>query len=337
MPCPRSLRGSIAQIYLEPPCCYTTIPILPRDHISSTISNIRSRRQRTRYGRIHRASFSTSRSPRLASPRDPSYYEILDIPVTATPAEIKKQFYSLSLRHHPDRNRNDPGASSRFAKISSAYQTLSNTTKRATYDRDHGIHAFSSSSTHSTANPGQHPMGSYSSYSQHGSGGGGGASYFGSRPASGLSKRRGTFRGPPPSFYAHGGYGNRKAPKRDSGFTAGAAGGTGTKSSYGPESGKNEDPMSFIDRNPISHFNARGHYRTQTAEDQRREQRRSRQARAAINDQYIGSRSDFIMRFISVFGILFGAAALTGIRLTDSPSDIAISGTGRGYSSVKDS
>ncbi|PLB54410.1 DnaJ domain protein [Aspergillus steynii IBT 23096] len=254
------------------------------------------------------ATFSTTASFRYAAHREPNYYDILGVPVTASGAEIKKQFYSLSLRHHPDRNRDDPTASERFARISSAYNVLGNHTKRATYDRDHGILAHHMS-THSTAAPGQHPMGSYSSHSAnlHNTG----ASYAGSRPASGLSKRRGPFRGPPPSFYAHGGYGNRKPPP-GAGFGAAGAGGAGAGAGA---SGRvhEDDPTSFIDRNPVYHFNARGHHRTQTAEDVRRQQRRSREMGSATTDQYIGTSGDFAMRFIVVCGMLVVTAGLAGI------------------------
>ena len=95
------------------------------------------------------------------------------------------------MRHHPDRNRTDPNAGQRFARISAAYNVLGNASKRAVYDRDHGFHQV-----HASAAPGHthaHPMGSHSSYA-------------GSRPASGLSKRRSAFHGPPPSFYEQGGY-----------------------------------------------------------------------------------------------------------------------------------
>ncbi|KAE8349482.1 hypothetical protein BDV28DRAFT_60647 [Aspergillus coremiiformis] len=240
-------------------------------------------------------SFSTYSAQHAAS-HEPNHYEVLEIPITASPAEVKKKFYALSLRHHPDRNRNDPKASSRFARISSAYDILSNHTKRAAYDREHGIIAHHPS-THSTANPGQHPMGSHSSYSAnlHTKG----QSYAGSRPASGLSKRRGQFRGPPPSFYAHGGYGNRKAP-----------GGTSSSSAAG--GWKEDDPTAFIYRNPVAHFNAQGHYKTQSAEDARRQKRQSSAMRAELDKQYIESRGDFALRFIIVCGILMGAVSMTG-------------------------
>ncbi|KAE8146694.1 hypothetical protein BDV25DRAFT_169675 [Aspergillus avenaceus] len=244
-------------------------------------------------------SFFSTSSTRRATSREPNHYEILDVPITASAAEIKKKFYALSLRHHPDRNRNDPDASSRFARISSAYDILRNHTKRAIYDRENGILAHHYNNTRSTATSGQHPMGSHSSYGAnlHTKG----ATYAGSRPASGLSKRRGQFRGPPPSFYAHGGYGNRKAP----------GGGAASASAAGGGSKGDDDPTSFIHRNPVNHFNARGHYRTQTAEDTRRQERKSKVG-AAINEEYIGNKGDFAVRFIVVCGILFGAGALTG-------------------------
>ncbi|KAL5050313.1 hypothetical protein BDW71DRAFT_173591 [Aspergillus fruticulosus] len=302
---PRPSRTPFTQFLLANFRCHQAV--LPHDRIPST-SNLRSYepRRRHRYGYDHgrytrKEAFSTTSARSRASSREPTLYEILDVPVTATPAEIKKKFYALSLAHHPDRNPNDPSASSRFARISSAYQTLSNSSKRSTYDHDHGIHSRTSQSTHSTATPGQHPMGSHGSH---------GASYFGSRPASGLSKRRGVFKGPPPSFYAHGGYGNNRVRRAGGFYSAGSGSGGGSAGAAG-STGKEDDPTGFIDRNPISHFNARGHYRTQTAEDARRQERRSR-VDADINKQYIGSRGDFALRFIAVSSILLGAGAVAG-------------------------
>ncbi|KAJ9303700.1 hypothetical protein DTO217A2_6809 [Paecilomyces variotii] len=244
------------------------------------------------------AAFFSTTAPAYA---EPNYYEILNVPVTASTAEIKKQFYALSLTHHPDRNRDDPNATARFANISSAYNVLGNSSKRARYDRDHGIIAHNTSSTHSTATPGQHPMGSHSSHgsSLH-------KSYVGSRPASGLSKRRGPFRGPPPSFYAHGGYGRTGRTGAGAGASSSssaARGGAGATSSE-------EDPTSFINQNPVHHFNARSHFRTQSAEDERRQRRRMRDLGLDVNQNIGGS---LLLRFLAVCGILAGAGMTAGM------------------------
>ncbi|CRG85446.1 DnaJ domain protein [Talaromyces islandicus] len=251
--------------------------------------------------------FSTT--PRVAYPRSrqATHYETLNVPVTATAAEIKKQFYALSLKHHPDRNRSDPNATERFANISSAYQTLRDSSKRARYDRDHGIAATS-----------QHPMGSHSSAGTHmrNASGGSSSSYVGSRPASGLSKRRGTFKGPPPSFYAHGGYGARGSrPGAASGSYTGTGGSEMGSSKTSGTAPTEEDPSSFIHNNPVWHFNAKGHFKTQAAEDARREQRRSHRRRSdqEIRDSGVDSSGSLILRFMIVSGILVSVASLGGI------------------------
>ncbi|PWY86221.1 DnaJ-domain-containing protein [Aspergillus heteromorphus CBS 117.55] len=271
-----------------------------------------------------RTAFSTTSTPRASARGEPTYYEILDVPPSASQSEIKKQFYALSLKHHPDRNRNDPSASTRFARISSAYNILSNATKRSIYDHDHNIRAHGSS-THSTANPGQHPMGSYSSASAnlHTQG----ASYAGSRPASGLSKRRGTFKGPPPSFYAHGGYGS--TGRRQPGATAGGGAAAGGEGGRAKKVNQEEDPTAFIERNNVWHFNAKGHYRTQTREDERRYERRSRAMGSSINEQYIGTSVSYVLRVVVVCGILLGAGALTGMAQNDLGSGKKVSASTR--------
>lgn len=62
-----------------------------------------------------------------------SYYEILEIPKTASETEIKKAYRALSLKYHPDRNKS-PDAQSTFQKISEAYETLGDPNKRKQYD-----------------------------------------------------------------------------------------------------------------------------------------------------------------------------------------------------------
>jgi molecular chaperone DnaJ len=62
------------------------------------------------------------------------YYEVLGLPRSATGEDVKKAFRKLAFQYHPDRNH-DAGASDRFKEINEAYEVLSDTDKRAAYDR----------------------------------------------------------------------------------------------------------------------------------------------------------------------------------------------------------
>jgi DnaJ-class molecular chaperone len=62
-------------------------------------------------------------------------YQQLGIARGASEAEIKKAYRSLAKQLHPDRNKDNPKAAERFAKVSQAYEILSDKDKRARYDR----------------------------------------------------------------------------------------------------------------------------------------------------------------------------------------------------------
>jgi curved DNA-binding protein len=63
------------------------------------------------------------------------YYEILGVPRTATPAEIKKAFRKAAREHHPDKKPGDKAAEQRFKDLNEANEVLSDPDKRAKYDR----------------------------------------------------------------------------------------------------------------------------------------------------------------------------------------------------------
>lgn len=63
------------------------------------------------------------------------YYELLGVKKTASDAEIKKAYRELAKKYHPDRNKGNKEAESRFKEISEAYAVLSDSDKRAQYDR----------------------------------------------------------------------------------------------------------------------------------------------------------------------------------------------------------
>lgn len=63
------------------------------------------------------------------------YYKLLEIPKTATEAEIKTAFRKLARKHHPDLNPNDESAKQKFQLVNEANEVLRNPEKRKKYDK----------------------------------------------------------------------------------------------------------------------------------------------------------------------------------------------------------
>ncbi|MFZ2490055.1 MAG: DnaJ domain-containing protein, partial [Thermoanaerobaculia bacterium] len=63
------------------------------------------------------------------------YYELLGVGKSASEDEIKKAYRNLAKKFHPDKNKGNKEAESRFKEISEAYAVLSDKEKRAQYDR----------------------------------------------------------------------------------------------------------------------------------------------------------------------------------------------------------
>ncbi len=63
------------------------------------------------------------------------YYEVLGISRDAGADEIKKAYRQAALKYHPDRNKTDPDAESKFKEAAEAYEVLSDPEKRQRYDR----------------------------------------------------------------------------------------------------------------------------------------------------------------------------------------------------------
>lgn len=223
------------------------------------------------------------------------HYAALGLQPGAGLSEIKKSFYSLSKTHHPDRNpQNQAEASKKFTAISDAYHVLSNPEQRERYDREMQLQ-----------------RGGPRSYSSP-SGGSGFSS--GGRKASGLSKRRGTFRGQPPSFYRSGGWGasseKREANVGEDARNAEARRRQGQEQEQppqGPFAGTTGSWPFSRDPNDVSHFDRDGHFKTQSSvEEQLRKGRRRRRGVIATPDDMVDddSAAGAIGRFIQVCGML---------------------------------
>ena len=63
------------------------------------------------------------------------YYELLGVKKTASADEIKKAYRRLARKHHPDLNPGDKAAEKKFKEINEGYEVLSDSKKKAEYDR----------------------------------------------------------------------------------------------------------------------------------------------------------------------------------------------------------
>ncbi|MCJ1283566.1 hypothetical protein MMC26_002897 [Xylographa opegraphella] len=242
-----------------------------------------------------------------------NHYEVLQVPPDATAAAIKKQFYHLSRIHHPDHNPTDPTASTRFVAISTAYAVLGSPSSRSKYDREH---LPSTAASHPP-----HRQGSHSSAS----------TPFGARPASGLSKRRTRFHGPPPSFYRSGGWGTqgakRAAGQEGSASESGAAAGEGsagnafrggTSAGAGEASGTagrgaagggfspGQGPHGWTAWSDVPHFDREGHLWTQEQQEMRRKRRMEWEG-----EQHDARGPGILFNFLLISGVVGFASLVT--------------------------
>jgi curved DNA-binding protein CbpA len=254
----------------------------------------------------------------------PNHYETLGLQQNATAGEIKKyavnvpllrfilesisteiemmrtntkvktrQFYALSKLYHPDLSP-APDASQKFVKISEAYHVLGSTTKRVSYDRDY-------SRVHSPVRRG-------GSHSSHTAREGSGTSPVGGRPASGLSRRRTQFRGPPPSFYNAGGYGSTSS-RREHPSASSSHGNSSQPRQQNPES----DPYAYSN-NDTAHWDREAHYRTHETLRQRKE-RIDSQNRTNLEEYNVGGSLMWNFLLVSsIVGIVTGASVILSGR-----------------------
>jgi len=68
------------------------------------------------------------------SKKEKNLYETLGLPSSATHVEIKKAYFDLTFKYHPDRNENSEEAALKFREVTEAYEILGNYGLRKRYD-----------------------------------------------------------------------------------------------------------------------------------------------------------------------------------------------------------
>ncbi|XP_062204381.1 chaperone protein dnaJ GFA2, mitochondrial-like isoform X2 [Phragmites australis] len=63
------------------------------------------------------------------------YYDVLGVSKDASAPDIKKSYYALAKKFHPDTNKDDVDAEKKFQEVNRAYEVLKDDDKRETYDQ----------------------------------------------------------------------------------------------------------------------------------------------------------------------------------------------------------
>ena len=59
------------------------------------------------------------------------YYGVLGVAKNSNQKDIKKAYYQLAKKYHPDTNKDDPAAMKKFQEVSEAYEVLSDEEKKS--------------------------------------------------------------------------------------------------------------------------------------------------------------------------------------------------------------
>src|ERR1700689_186776 len=71
----------------------------------------------------------------MATTTKQDYYELLGVSRKAAQKEIRQAYRKLARKYHPDLNPGDKSSEEKFKQVQEAYDVLSDTKKRQTYDQ----------------------------------------------------------------------------------------------------------------------------------------------------------------------------------------------------------
>ncbi|EAZ29104.1 uncharacterized protein [Oryza sativa Japonica Group] len=124
---PLPLRSSRRRFAAPPSPLVLRAVASSRDGPSTRLSSPAPAPPRRRRRASVRARAGAGRGGRGESP-----YDVLGVPPSAPPEEIKRAYRRLALKFHPDVNK-EPNAQEKFLRIKHAYNTLMNSESRSKY------------------------------------------------------------------------------------------------------------------------------------------------------------------------------------------------------------
>ena len=112
------------------PAAPLSVATLARRHFLFTLNYSFRRATRPPYSLL---GYTPRRTFLGRGDKQDNFYSVLNVSKKASQEDLKKAYFALAKKYHPDVNTS-PEAKERFAKISAAYETLSNPEKRRVYD-----------------------------------------------------------------------------------------------------------------------------------------------------------------------------------------------------------
>ncbi|CAK9140357.1 unnamed protein product [Ilex paraguariensis] len=128
----------------------------PRNFLSPNSRNVVNERNWLRVGLIN-VNLGATRSIHGTGFMARDYYDVLGVNRNATPSEIKKAYYGLAKKLHPDTNKYDPEAETKFQEVQKAYEVLKDEEKRQQYDQL-GHESFEQAANGGAGGPGFNPF-----------------------------------------------------------------------------------------------------------------------------------------------------------------------------------
>ncbi|KAL0397531.1 UNVERIFIED_CONTAM: Chaperone protein dnaJ GFA2, mitochondrial [Sesamum calycinum] len=106
----------------------------PRGLFSSNLGNVDNEKYWLKPG-FSNNLLGASRSIHGTAQLSRDFYDVLGVSKNATASEIKKAYYGLAKKLHPDTNKDDPEAEKKFQEVQKAYEVLKDEEKRQQYDQ----------------------------------------------------------------------------------------------------------------------------------------------------------------------------------------------------------